>query len=241
MRYNVQSANVLNEADRFQAILDWQLFSMEQDARLHDSPVEDDWRPGEPLHQDPRWILREEQGCHCADCVENLETPRENYDGNTVRPMIQEFVDGNGALDPVCPNCEVWWSVKRDPICFICGKDFTFLLPGKPEPLYDAASLWHHNYDEPIGNIFTDSEGELRRYITAELTREVGIDWREMMQRQLETYTASMNAAIREVSEAARRVSGAMRGMRAHFVVLNEAQDFDGDTWWRGIGLTSSG
>lgn len=153
MRYKQKTADVLNEADRFQRILDFQLFASEQEARLYNFAGKDDqieWRPGDSIWRHPA-VLRF-RGSHREE--EFGFGPWGNY----VRPMIEEFdlimgltesvrhrprVDGSWAIDstrayfgdPIC--CEVWWDRTKEAECWMCGKEWP-LLPSFDEFSYKA-------------------------------------------------------------------------------------------------------
>lgn len=110
MKYRTQSANVLNEADRFENILEWRLFSEEQTARLWSG---DDWVPGDPLfmHPQERYFFHDDDMGEC---------PRE---------MVQIIDPPGHYTDMRCQDCAVsWggavtWGGHKDNICWNCGKE----------------------------------------------------------------------------------------------------------------------
>lgn len=127
MKYRTQTANVLNEADRFERILSWQLFCMEQEAMLYGYNPEVEWVPGDPLFVTPynEWDDVEED---------------EYVVGNYVRPMIQivgmaNYLNNDGT--PVfydddtmdserpsrCQDCQVSWD-HTEISCWMCGKEY---------------------------------------------------------------------------------------------------------------------
>lgn len=64
MKYRTQTANVLNEADRYGHILDHQVFVAEQELLLYSAPYEE-WRPGDQIHPHPSGNYSVcDYGCH---------------------------------------------------------------------------------------------------------------------------------------------------------------------------------
>lgn len=116
-----KSADVLNEADRFQRIMETQMFIMEQETRLYGYNPDTNWTPGEPLYQDPRFIYR--TGCDCCDPAEV-----DGYVGHHVRPMIEEMEDGDHYQHMRCSDCDVSW--KDGDECWACGKAWPKRSPG---------------------------------------------------------------------------------------------------------------
>lgn len=98
-----KSVAILNEADDFGRILDWQLFCMEQENLLWGYRESVEWLPGDPLYPYPNRIWFDING-----------------QGNYVRPLVEvldDFYLGPGVR---CEDCQVsWWG--RDP-CWMCGK-----------------------------------------------------------------------------------------------------------------------
>lgn len=136
-----KSAEVLDEADRFEDILNWQLFKIEQDQMLWGARMEapKDWYPGFPMYKRPFGV-----------------TGAILYGRQVVRPMFQLF-EGNDQLDTHdsddfylsrgCTECEVMWDGPAG--CWVCGE-------GEIE------------YDEPVGKsigVFTDFDIDHNQYI----------------------------------------------------------------------------
>lgn len=162
MKYLAKSAEVLNEADRFQQMLDWELFTSAQDIQLWHSQIEDvTWRPGDLMFRRPdmpETCDREDCGW-CADYRQwqghaDMEYD-EDYEGNCVRPMIQEYdltwglMEGvrsmwngdecNGMpatcyINPIC--CDVWWDRYKEADCWVCGAEFPLLEKFSPKKLF---------------------------------------------------------------------------------------------------------
>lgn len=107
--YKQKSADVLNGADRFERILDWQLFQMDQERILYWTTDDSDWVPGDPLFEDPRDLI------HDA-----FDEEAEGYVGNCVRPMYQVLPDH--PLPPHCIDCNVRWG-NEETRCWICGAE----------------------------------------------------------------------------------------------------------------------
>lgn len=131
--YLAQSAAVLNEADRFQRILDWQLFTIEQERMLYSDPTT--WVPGVPIYHDPRWHNWQAQQDDLWEAENVLENVHDYFGqgpwGNHARPMIMEIedIDAHDYLkytcNAYCLDCEVgWWPGYTKPMteCFNCGK-----------------------------------------------------------------------------------------------------------------------
>jgi hypothetical protein len=184
MRYRTQSANVLNEADRFQAILDWQLFSSEQDARLFNYNEEVDWKPGVPLYDHPHSV--DYNGCSCYDCRESEPIEDGRYYGNHVRPFLQtiEYYDddldgwrGNSCeqlrrYQPMlCESCDVWWLRDENPSeCWVCGAEFPGLkrlktsLPGEHLMRHQSNMMGR---GQSMGSIFEEFEEAMAPMVSA--------------------------------------------------------------------------
>lgn len=133
MKYKVKSADVLNEADRFQRILDWQLFCMEQETQLWGYNPQVEWIPGTPVHEHPRY----------RNVFDNPEWDQfEDFDdegvlGNCIRPIVQthEYYEDDEDDDGFignryerirsypyvkCEPCGVSWGPEED-TCWMCG------------------------------------------------------------------------------------------------------------------------
>lgn len=106
MKYKTKSAEVLNEADRFEDILNYTLFVQEQDSRLW-SGGEGEWHPGDPLPPqeiDPAFELDMEQSFSREDFVMHNQAHVDRFKYFTIR----------------CEDCEVSWTGSEP--CWMCGK-----------------------------------------------------------------------------------------------------------------------
>jgi hypothetical protein len=193
MKYRTQSANVLNEADRFQAILDWQLFCMEQDSMLwgDNSEYDGQWRPGVPIHEHP-YVLSAD--LHQRILFDRNPTEIDLWDGsfgNHVRPMLQEFDDGDQYGPTIC--CDVSWSQVESPSqCWVCGKEFQSLkqMSFLPKSVYALnPPIDPPQYLFPSGpaigrvvSVETTEEGIMFATVQMGLEREMGMRWRTLMQ-----------------------------------------------------------
>lgn len=212
MHYRTQTANVLNDADRYQRILDWQLFVMEQEARLYGYNPDTTWLPGEPLYPDPRTIYR---GCSCDEC-DNDEMPH-GYEGNCVRPMFQILDDGieYELLTARCKDCEVSWRGKET-VCWSCGKEIKPILP----PVWEAKS-----FERPIGRITQIHEDQLGLYATfdIEMTSRVFNFMRDDSWISLFVEnTHRMTQAFLGMGRAFNRASESFRGLTPQRLILDE-------------------
>lgn len=103
-RYRTQSANVLNEADQFSQILDWELFTADQDALLWGGN-ETEWKPGTPLVTHPHERI-DDLGGH----------PRPIFE------LMSDVVFHNRDqiwFLTMCEKCQVSWEVGSS--CWMCG------------------------------------------------------------------------------------------------------------------------
>lgn len=144
-KYKQKSADVLNEADRFQAVMEWQLFASAQEAQLYGydgSKADRDWVPGIPLYYNPRDIV-----CLCEICIEEeqelINVPA-NYQGNVVRPMIELFVDGNEHYYMRCEPCGVSW--RGGHVCWFCGTSY------KPAQVKQMSYRTIRTHDSIVGD-----------------------------------------------------------------------------------------
>lgn len=250
MRYRTQSASVLNEADRFQAILDWQLFVHEQERMLWgDNPKYfGPWRPGDPIEKAP-W-LKALDFDRRLDMDEDI--PEEDWwdgpMGNHPRPMFQvyDFVSRDEMIGwgpqtriersmtyPIvrCEPCGVSWDATVAE-CWVCGTEYPTLAPIVYKKGRTFSEAWVHNHAEPLGNIFDIETVEvradgvyanmrLRDEITWGLEREMGEAWRNLMQGMLES--------SRNARRGFHQVSNSMRGLSASLVIFDEYTDYDVD------------
>lgn len=104
MKYRTQSANVLNEADRFETQLRWILFKQEQEAVHTALLLDTGWAPGNPLHEYPNSYLGGQYVRYMVDLL-----------------PLDRFHDEDGIkyFRARCDECEVSWE-GYDP-CFSCG------------------------------------------------------------------------------------------------------------------------
>ena len=108
-KVQARSAKVLDEADRFEDILNWELFTFEQNNRLWGYNPDVSWSPGEPLYTHPHL---------------DFAGPIAGYVSQYVRPMIQEC-DDNEYPDPVnCEPCGVGWNIFEEKTCWNCGTEY---------------------------------------------------------------------------------------------------------------------
>jgi hypothetical protein len=136
-----QSVDILDDAERFEDVLNWQLFKIEQDQMLWGARMEypEDWYPGFPMYKRPASIL----GAALNG-------------GQWIRPMFQLF-DGNASLETqdyrefdlnrLCETCCVKWEGPAG--CWVCGE-------GEIE------------YEEPIQKpmtVFTDYDIDRSEYV----------------------------------------------------------------------------
>lgn len=146
MKYRTKSADVLNEADRLERIMDWQLFCIEQEKLLYGPTNDRDaeaWRPGDNLHFAPgelSWMIEFDEMFFGEV---RFDSDYLSSFGNCVRPVIQTFewdedLDGEDFHgDRVqrvisypsveCKSCGVGW--KRDDTCWMCGRTYEYLKP----------------------------------------------------------------------------------------------------------------
>lgn len=134
-KYNVQSAGVLNEADRFERILNWQLFCIEQETMLFGANAEVGWVPGDPMYPHPYYVDRRDE---YDDDGEELEL--EGYYGNCVRPMYQLYDDVPSYFRHglnSCKDCDVGGDAM-DTHCWSCGKAY----PPKPKSMNELLEYY---------------------------------------------------------------------------------------------------
>ncbi len=97
-----QSVAVLDDADRFEDILNWQLFKAEQAQVLWGEADVHPWRPGDAMFRRPDGGL----------------FGGEQY----IRPLL-ELIEYDGLKSdyvPRCDDCEIWWA--GDEPCWMCGE-----------------------------------------------------------------------------------------------------------------------
>lgn len=157
MKYRTKSADVLNEADRLERILDWQLFCIGQEKLLFGHTEDRDgaaWTPGDPIHFEPRekaWMIEYDE--MFFDENRNDDDYLSSF-GNCIRPIVQtyEFDEDLGDEDfygdrvqrlisyphVECQACGVGW--KHDETCWMCGTTYEHLLPKMPLKFYASST-----------------------------------------------------------------------------------------------------
>lgn len=115
-KYRTKSADVLNEADRYQKQLDWQLFAYEQERRLYELRDDVDWIPGEPLYAHPDAVGYRFVPPGVEFDADFIEWP--GSWGNCPRAMIEQIEEI--FLLMRCEDCEVRWSGLEP--CWVCGE-----------------------------------------------------------------------------------------------------------------------
>lgn len=149
MKYRIKSADVLNEADRYERVLNHQIFVMEQENLLWGYREDISWLPGDFLYPHPEGnysvcgggddcdplVSRRYDDVELRNCTQRRyyywdRDPDDNYEGNCVRRMVELFDDGDRYPAILkCKSCEVSW-VGPEP-CFVCGE---FSKPIGPKP-----------------------------------------------------------------------------------------------------------
>lgn len=213
-----RTAPILDEADRFQRIMDWQLFTMEQENMLWGYNESVSWEPGKPLYQDPRSVSRMSSlGCSC--CAADDEE-LEGYYGHHVRPMYQLINDGDRHWNMRCKDCDVTW--RNGTECWMCGTDYPEY--GVKIPAFslgvDHASIFRSF--EPIGEVTEFRSDELGLYVQGQLRAEIGNQWREVMNNQMQNYFSIGIEMQNNFSAAAERAAESLRGFSSHFVISDE-------------------
>lgn len=122
-----QSVDVLDEADRFEDVLNWQLFAMEQTTRLfhghaidkHGDEVK--WRPGDPILRRaffvvPATIAHPELATNYGRRIFDLF---EDDDG-----LDTDDTDDFGYVSGTCLECGVMWHnwPGEEVFCWMCGQ-----------------------------------------------------------------------------------------------------------------------
>lgn len=136
-KYRTKSADVLNEADRYERILNHRLFAMEQDNQLWGYREDVSWIPGDFIYPHPggNYSVCDEPDCdpsrarrfddpNLRNCNHRryhywADDALESYSGNTPRYLI-DVLDDRNVHTVRCKPCQVYW-VGNDP-CFSCGE-----------------------------------------------------------------------------------------------------------------------
>lgn len=243
MKYRTKSADVLNDADRFERILSWTLHTLEQENMLWHNPHESKWKPGIPMYKDPRYL---DFGVYT-----DPNTPDDYYEwegppGNHARPMIEEMIDGNAYSIMRCKPCGV---SSHDDVCWMCGEKYPTMgweklaervyTPGVDHGvLYVPTNDFRSAYEDQsrvLAQAFDVEETEhgLRAYITFNLEVEMGPDWRAMMNRMMEGFsvaherTQEIAVATDRAREAFSGAQEAYRNALNAFTIYDEASQLD--------------
>lgn len=184
------SVDVLDEADRFEDILTWQLFKADQEQMLRPRGERvaigpDDWEPGIPIHKRPSWAS--------------------TFTGEQfVRPMVEEMAIDHFHIPRElsmefprklrCEPCQTYWS-SNDP-CFACGED---------RPLDEFMA-----YKTFMNAELERAVAEARSYVqpSTEVRRLMGFDVEEGEARTVsfETTEGLMVFNARDLSESLERI-----------------------------------
>lgn len=240
MRYKTKSADVLNAADRFENILNWQLFCLDQEQLLYGHNPDVEWVPGDFLHKHPKARFTDEVEA-VLDSQEDVSEEElewlyeEGPLGNCVRPMFQTFEyagPGESCLDysvyqkvraywsVLCEPCGVSWSIWVDQHCWNCGTEFE--KPEKPKRL----SFSNHNAPRVLDmSQFRVSESRMEAD-GLHVTFSVDVDWesfRAIWERSMRSFSIGMQQAGAAMQESAR----AFRGLGFDRQYIDEAHSFD--------------
>lgn len=181
-RVLARSAAILDGADRFEDILNWQLFVAEQEAMLWGYNEKTDWVPGEPLYRRPRTSI-----CDCSSCIEDGYSGR--YEGNAIRPMFEEFDDGSVIGPMICEPCGVSWDRYEYPECWLCGKDYGF----RRSPQRGIMGSTTYIDVEPLGPGL-----DLVRYIRSEIATMVNEEFRQLLWGDLRPSARELSGLFNE-------------------------------------------
>lgn len=149
MKYRTKSAEVLNEADRAQRMLDWQLFCIDQERILYGDKY---WEPGDFLWRSPGEIRdAQEMDWEFFNEYPYAEDEDEfgpGFWGNCMRPIFQTYEFEQDQLgegpstryenvlryrDVRCEPCGVDWGREGGDECWVCGTSYPW--PEIPKPL----------------------------------------------------------------------------------------------------------
>lgn len=196
MKYNLKSADVLNEADRFEQILNWTLFTSEQDRMLWGYNPKIEWTPGLPMYRDPRAIDPDEWRSEFGDWeYDSQDEENPNYWqgpwGNCARPMYELYEDGNEHWPQMCDPCQVSW--RGGITCWNCGTDY-------PEFEGTSAAMEY----KPFEFRFLSPRVDLDRN---EVTFTVDVDIMAALRRQQEI----MNRTMESMTRSFQRLSNTWR------------------------------
>lgn len=213
MKYRTQSANVLNEADRFQRILDWQLFCNEQERALWGYNPDVDWVPGDPIYTHPAYVFRSD-ACSCGDCddANNLE----GYYGNVPRRMIELFDDVESYRYVRCEDCDVSWS-GLDPICWSCGKKSE---KGSTFSFFSQPVFQVQNISENAFGISVEMQ------IIHGLQEELGREWQEVMNRHMRAFSIMGDVIQEHFVEPTIRATSVFQEMWSRLRQIDEISSF---------------
>jgi hypothetical protein len=229
---SAKSAQVLDEAQRMEDILNWQLFTMEQDTKLWGYNPDVEWTPGEPIYKHPRERMFEFHG--------HEHNEYNGTWGGWVRPMIQELDDLENFPDEFyerhgCNECQVLGD-EADNFCWCCGMSYR----ERPKPRREAWEMLptitpnemriEHGFDIDRNQIVYRAEADASWFV--QRMREERDLVRDMIQRpeiredrdalehwvmrglQLEVgpdWIRTMNEQMRRTQEATRRMAEQVR------------------------------
>ena len=174
MKMIKKSAEVLNDADRQQRIMDWVLFRTEQDSRLWGDYT--GWRPGDPIWDYPDYACGEQYVRHIFDIMEE----------GLFNSMHEVYFRAR------CNECQVWWA--GDDPCFVCGadipiKDYSFeFIPtiNRPQTFaeFEMELLTRHRdmSQERIRRYFLENN-EAHQWVERETARLMGETMAEFQRR----------------------------------------------------------
>lgn len=204
MKYRTKSADVLNEADRLERRLDWQLFCIEQEKRLWSETTGTKWRPGVPMHERPRSEVDPDTGEQYirGNCVrpmmqtyeyeEDMDDDEEFYGDRCQRVISYPWVD--------CPPCDVGW-VGDEP-CWMCGAEYAWKMP-RPQKW---AGFTRVAPQIVVGDIEMSADG---------MTFRGRLD--------ISSIVSGFNVASEVIEETGERVAEAFRGFSSHMHIYADA------------------
>lgn len=221
MKYLAKSADVLNEADRFERILNWQLFCIDQERMLYSDP--ETWVPADGCYPNPLELCETHYCSGCRECAP-IEL-HSMYGGNYVRPMVEEIeLDREYTFNPRCERCDVSWSGPTD--CWVCGKT--------PKNFSYYTGLGNEAYTEgeetglrgPLVQIIWSDEAQQMQAIWSESFNQFRASIREsfaVLERRMFSFAVALdewvvaNPDIRRINASTPRRGGHDVFARAHF------------------------
>lgn len=167
-KYLARSAEVLSEADRQQGIIDFMLFTHEQNSRMYGPNEKVKWEPGTPLYSHPQNRVSE-----VHDGMDYWNS--DGVWGNHARPMIEEFIDGETPDIARCGDCQTTWGRSQRHVKCNCSSE-------------DCPGYWESYGDDP-GECFLCGEEVEPRYEIQGLIRAWNDGARWVRERE---YTESL-------------------------------------------------